>query len=593
MRLLNCGSMFANMLLPLVLLVTTPVLAIWPAPESLSTGNSTLWIGHELTVTYNGAHLPWSFNYVPDGPAFSSKEIVRGGVSRTMENILQKNFVPWKLYKRMELESTEPSLRRHKTYISHLTITQTKPDTKNTYKPKDGDVDESYSLSVSVSGKASIEAASSTGVLHALESFSQLFFKHSQGPFIYTKKAPVKISDKPQYEHRGVMMDVSRNFFPVSNIYRTLDAMSWNKMNRLHIHVTDSQSWPLEIPSLPGLANKGAYAKGMTYTPKDVKTIQEYGIHRGVEVIFEIDMPGHFGAAVFSHPEIVSGFTANPWSDYCAEPPCGQIRLNDSAVVEPFMDKLMDDLLPRLEPYSAYFHTGGDEVNFNEYNLDPSVGTNDSEVIVPLLQKFIDGAHDRVRKAGLTPMCWEEIPASYNVSVGKDVVVQSWLGDEAIESLTANGHKVISSNYNYWYLDCGRGQWLNFGNGDIFDEYYPFNDWCDPYKNWRLVYSYDPRGGLPAAQAELVLGGEVAAWSETIDEANLDAILWPRAAAAGEVLWSGRVDPATGHNRSQLDAGPRLAQFREVLLARGVQAAPVQMVFCTQGMNATECEQLV
>lgn len=85
----------------------------------------------------------------------------------------------------------------------------------------------------------------------------------------------------------------------------------------------------------------------------------------------------------------------------------------------------------------------------------------------------------------------------------------------------------------------------------------------------------------------MVLGGELGVWTETIDGVTLDSIIWPRASAAGEVLWSGRQDE-TGQNRSQYDAAPRLAEFRERMVARGVGASPVQMIFCTQG-NATDC----
>ncbi|TGJ86242.1 hypothetical protein E0Z10_g2540 [Xylaria hypoxylon] len=582
MLLPNCRGVFG--LLLSLLLASTPVLAIWPAPSSISTGESTLWIGSGLSVTYNGKILPWTFGYEPKGSKFSSSEIVKGGVARAMKSIVQTNFVPWMLYNRMELETTEPSLLKYKTYITHLDITQSGTDTSKTFKPLAGEVDESYTLNVDKSGKASIKAVSSTGVLRALESFSQLFFQHSKGPFFYTKSAPVSITDKPEYDHRGVLFDVSRSFFPVDSILRTIDAMAYNKMNRIHIHATDSQSWPLEIPALPELHQKGAYAQGKSYSPADLAKIQQYAINRGIQPIIEIDTPGHFGIAALSHPEIVAGWDSAPWSAYCAEPPCGQIRLNEPRV-DPFLDKLMNDILPRVSPYSAYFHTGGDEVNFNMYNLDPTVGTNDSAVIVPLLQKFIDKHHARVRKAGLVPMVWEEIPADYNVTIGKDVVIQSWLGDEAIASLTAKGHKVISSNYNYWYLDCGRGQWLNFGQAE-FDTFYPFPDWCSPYKNWRLIYSYNPRANLTAEQAKLVLGGELAAWSESIDDATIDDILWPRASAAGEVLWS------SPEGRTQLEASTRLAEFRERLIARGIKSGTVHMPYCTQGSNSTACQYL-
>ena len=142
---------------------------------------------------------------------------------------------------------------------------------------------------------------------------------------------------------------------------------------------------------------------------------------------------------------------------------------------------------------------------------------------------------------------------------------------------------------NKQYLDCGRGQWLNFDNGEAFQTYYPFNDWCGPTKSWRLIYSHDPRAGLSEEAAKRVLGGEAAVWTETIDSVNLDTIVWPRAAVMGEVLWSGRTD-ASGQNRSQYDAAPRLAEMRERMVARGVSASPIQMPFCTQG-NATECAQ--
>ena len=93
---------------------------------------------------------------------------------------------------------------------------------------------------------------------------------------------------------------------------------------------------------------------------------------------------------------------------------------------------------------------------------------------------------------------------------------------------------------------------------------------------------------LTEEEAKLVLGGEAAVWSETIDEKNLDSIIWPRGSALAEVLWSGSTD-ASGNNRSQVEASPRLSDFRERLLARGIGASPVQLVWCTQG-NGTTCE---
>ena len=137
------------------------------------------------------------------------------------------------------------------------------------------------------------------------------------------------------------------------------------------------------------------------------------------------------------------------------------------------------------------------------------------------------------------------------------------------------------------YLDCGFGNWINYAPGQAAASNFPFKDYCSPYKNWRLVYSYDPLSGVPSNATQLVLGGEMSIWSEQTDPVNLDTTIWPRLSAAAEVLWSGAKDPQTGLNRSQIDAAPRLSEMRERLVARGVRAAPVQMPFCTQ--NGSQC----
>lgn len=576
---------FSKALLALTALAASPASALWPIPVKLSQGKSTLWIDQSVHVTYNGQSIPYVSGYEPPaGTDFNSQDIVQGGVARAFQHIFDQNFVPWKL--RARDSNYEPSLSGYKTYVSSIAITQTGKDTTSTFKPTDGEVDESYSLDVSESGKVTIKAVSSSGVLHALETFSQLFFQHSAGNYFYTQDAPVSIEDKPQFSHRGVLFDVARNYYPVSDILRTIDAMSWNKLNRLHIHMTDSQSWPLQIPALPKLAEKGAYSPTASYSPDDLANIFSYGIARGVEVYIEIDMPGHIGVIQLAYEDLIVAYDLQPYYWYCSEPPCGAFQLNNSKVYD-FLDTLFEDLLPRVAPYSAYFHTGGDELNANDSSIDPTIGTNSTKVLTPLLQKFVDFAHNKVRKAGLTPMCWEEMVTTWDLKIGSDVVVQSWLGGTAVPDLAKAGHKVIDSNYNYYYLDCGRGQWLNFPNA-VVNEFYPFLDWCDPAKNWKLIYSHDPLDGVDSASAKNVVGGEVAIWSETIDPVTLDSLMWPRAGAAGEIWWSGRTN-GQGHNRSQLEATPRMAEMRERMVARGVSAAPIQMIFCTQG-NAEQCE---
>ncbi|PHH51063.1 Beta-hexosaminidase [Ceratocystis fimbriata CBS 114723] len=569
-----------------LLLFFSPAAALWPVPTEVSTGNTTLLISQSLDVTYNGRNVAYTYGCAHPSDVFDDKLLVQAAVSRAMKGIFHDNFVPWKLSPRGKL--VQPDVYGTKYgWVRKLCLIQTSNNTSSVLTAPDGEADEAYTLEITEAGVATLKAPTLLGLFHGLETFVQLFYKHSSGTYWYTRSAPVSISDSPQYAHRGIMIDGSRNFMPVEDILRTLDAMAWNKLNRLHFHITDSQSWPLELPSMPEVSEKGAYVSYQTYRPADITHIYEYALVRGIQVIMEIDMPGHSGSVALSHPELVVAYNEQPYWYYCAEPPCGAFRLNDTGVYK-FLDAMWDDILPRINKYTSYFHTGGDEVNANGSMLDPGVRSNDSAVLQPLVQRFVSTAHDQVRKHDLIPLVWEEMVGVWNLTLGSDVIIQSWLGGNATKKYISQGFQVIDSNYEFWYLDCGRGQWLDFDNGRAFESFYPFNDWCTPTNNWRKMYAHDPRAGLSDADKSLVLGGEVAVWSETIDSTNFDSIVWPRASAMGEVLWSGRVD-AAGQNRSQYDASPRLSALRERMVARGVSASPIQMTFCTQADDPLEC----
>lgn len=342
----------------------------------------------------------------------------------------------------------EPAVGSGKGKVTSLAIKQTGKDNSTVFKPLAGSVDESYSLEINSNGEASIKAATSIGVLRALESFTQLFFKHSSGRAFYTKLAPVSIQDSPRFPHRGMLLDVGRHWFAVDDIKRTIDGLAMNKMNVMHLHITETQSWPLEIPALPKLAEKGRYAPGLTYSPQDIKNIQEYGVARGVQVILEIDMPGHVGIEK-AYPGLSVAYNQKPYSTYCAQPPCGALKLNNTDV-EKFVSTLFDDLLPRLNPYASYFHTGGDEYKAANSLLDPKLKTDNMDVLKPMLQRFIDHAHGKVREHGLVPIVWEEMVGDWAAKVGKDTVIQSWFGSDSVKKLAAAGHKVIDSSTDFY-----------------------------------------------------------------------------------------------------------------------------------------------
>ncbi|KAI9888472.1 MAG: N-acetyl-glucosamine-6-phosphate deacetylase [Vezdaea aestivalis] len=599
------------LLVPILLFVST-VTAIWPIPLTYTNGSSVLWLAPNASVTLNGTlvNTTWDGAGSAYFPGFTStadlsENVVISSIKRTLKTMLTERFVPGKLHKSGALDF-EPSLNTTipKVMLSHVDITVSQADDEHSFRPRDGEVDETYYINVTTNGYATINAKSAIGVVRAMDTFTQLFFTHSKSPslvyrgladfmpaqyyeaaVVYTNLVPVQIMDKPRFSHRGLNLDVARNFFPVTDILRTIDAMAWTKFSRLHIHATDSQSWPLESQSFPKITTYGPYGPDMVYRNSDIKTIQQYGQYRGVEVYFEIDMPGHTASLAKVYPSVISCYDMPDWQTYASEPPSGQLKLNDTGVSY-LLEYLFKEILPQFYPYSAYFHLGGDEINANCYNLDPGVRTNDTMVIKPLLQDFVDRNLRQVATQNMTPIVWEELLLDWNLKLPEEVVIQTWRNDSSVKSVAANGHKVIVGNYMYWYLDCGRGQWLNF-EGSEAETYWPYADYCSPMKSWRLMYSYDPLNGLTEQESTMVIGGETHLWTELTDSSNLDVTIWPRAAAVAEVLWSGPKNPNTGENRSQIEASPRLAEFRERLVSRGVSAGVVQMPFCTQGNGST------
>ncbi|CAI6006698.1 unnamed protein product [Closterium sp. NIES-65] len=162
-------------------------------------------------------------------------------------------------------------------------------------EPLDVGVDESYSLSLGGTrepGAALIKANTSFGALRALETLSQLCRYHHPSRLVTIHGVPLTVEDSPRFHHRGLLIDTARHFLPVVEIERVLDAMSYAKLNVLHWHLVDAQSFPIETPSFPRLW-EGAFSQAERYTLKDAKHIVRYAAARGIVVIPEIDTPAH------------------------------------------------------------------------------------------------------------------------------------------------------------------------------------------------------------------------------------------------------------------------------------------------------------
>jgi hexosaminidase len=208
-------------------------LAIWPAPQVFERGDAVLWLAQDFYVSYTEGNVCQSPDIcslfkqpltVQDPSGFSShttvnshasrsSDIVEAAILRARKALFEQNITPWKRLPRNTLSSYEPGSNDTKNHVDRLDIVLTKPDNSSTFKPLAGELDESYTLTITEEGHAKITAASSTGVLHALNTFTQLFYKHSSGVGVYTKLAPIKIKDAPKFPHRGLNMDVARNWY--------------------------------------------------------------------------------------------------------------------------------------------------------------------------------------------------------------------------------------------------------------------------------------------------------------------------------------------------------------------------------------------
>ena len=151
-----------------------------------------------------------------------------------------------------------------------------------------------------------------------------------------------------------------------------------------------------------------------------------------------------------------------------------------STKVNNFVDVLLGDLLPRVAVYSSHFHTGGDEVSKDAYLLDDTVRSNDTNVLRPLLQQFVDRVHAQVREMSLTPVVWEEMLLDWNLTLPNNTIVQTWLSDASVAETVSKGYRTLAGNYNFWYLDCGQGQWLDFYPGADSASFWPYADYCSP-----------------------------------------------------------------------------------------------------------------
>ncbi|KAJ2802947.1 Glucosamine-6-phosphate isomerase (Glucosamine-6-phosphate deaminase) (GNPDA) (GlcN6P deaminase) [Coemansia guatemalensis] len=510
---------------------------VWPLPRVFETGNDTT-AAPQPTIIAN----------------YATSALLSDAVKRYNDLISREAFTPPADYNRGK-PNTSGNLSKLQVKVASSDETLSL------------ETDESYTLDVPVSGEATLSANTVYGAIRGLESFSQLFMSYEGTRVV--RNTPVHIEDKPVLAHRGIMLDTARNYYPVKDIKRTLDAMSYNKLNVLHWHIVDSQSWPVESKTYPDLQKNGAYGADMQYSYADVKDIIQYAKGRGIRVIPEFDMPGHMFIVGETYPGIMSCMNKQPnWDQYAAEPPSGQLNIADPAATE-FAVGVINEYTKLFT--DEVFNLGGDEVNRKCWEEDSKVkeylSKNANATVETLLAEFYTQVHAAVKKQKKVGMSWEETLFHSEYTPPKDTIIQTWIDEQSIPKTVAKGYRSIASPSSSYYLDCGHGSWLTNYDG---------NSWCDPFKTWMHIYNFDPFANVTdSEQRKLIVGAEVALWSEQSDTVTLDKYLWPRAAAMAETAWTGKAN-ADGHVRTTAEVTQRMHDQRFRMVGRGIGAEPLQ-----------------
>lgn len=432
------------------------------------------------------------------------------------------------------------------------------------------ETDEGYNLKVNwLNGNVDVTITAETcfGARHALETLSQLIqYDDNRNLLVMLKQ--VEIDDAPVYKYRGVMMDTARRYYTIESIKKTIgmlvviekipnilkyslisDIMAMVKLNVLHWHLTDTESFPMQLNSHPELSEIGAYSQNQIYSAKDIASIVEFGKHRGVMIVPEFDSPAHVGEG-WQFTDVLNCFQAQPWEQYCAGPPCGQFDVTKESVYQ-YLDEIYREINEMFDS-PGLFHMGGDEVSFVCWNSSSSIkewmvdrGWSHSEDdFVELWGYFQDRALEIWKKySDADVILWSSsLTKNKNVNNRLDkneYIIHYWGeptdNEDDLIQLLEKKYRVIISRATPLYLDCGFGSWVDNGY-----------TWCSPYNSWAQIYDFDIMHGYEAFK-EQILGGEVCAWSAVIDETTIESRLWPRSSAFAERLWS---DPKTDYQNA-------------------------------------------
>jgi hexosaminidase len=394
-------------------------------------------------------------------------------------------------------------------------------------------------------------APESAGLFYAVQTMRQLLpaeiFREAPIGATDWSMPSVTIEDYPRFAWRGAHLDSCRHFMPKEFVKKYIDLLALHKLNTFHWHLTEDQGWRIEIKQYPKLTEVGAWRKetivghqpgrdrsqwvfdktlhGGFYTQDDAREIVAYGKARFVNVMPEIEMPGHAMAAIAAYPEI--GVTGQPVDVATTWGVFSDILNAEPSTVQ-FMQNVLGEVLSMFP--SRYVHIGGDEADKAKWKVTPRIQARIKELGLTgedQLQSWFVGQMDAfLTSKGRRLVGWDEILEG---GLADDAVVMSWRGTKGGVEAARAGHDVVMAPTSHTYLDY----------------YQSKNQAAEPlaiggFLPLDTVYAFEPvPDELSADEAKHVLGAQAQVWTEYIpDGKRVEYMAFPRLTALSEVVWT-------------------------------------------------------
>ena len=415
---------------------------------------------------------------------------------------------------------------------------------------------EAYDLQVTRE-RIVIEAARPAGFFYALQTLNQLL--PSRAVMAGVKATDVQawtlpvvtIKDHPRFEWRGFMLDEGRHIYGKEEIKKLLDVMAAYKLNRFHWHLTEDQGWRIEIKKYPRLTEVGAWRNskvlgwgevkpdgqryGGYYTQKDAREIVRYAQERFIEIVPEVDIPGHSQAAVAAYPEFLSCDPQNQhevWLWQGVSPDV--INVSHPQAVQ-FAKDVIDELTA-IFPF-RYIHLGGDECPTNKWEANEacrqqlaSIGSkNFRDLQINFYRQLQDHIAQKPASEQRQLIFWNEVLHGNTRPLGTDITIMAWVGaDGAAKDAAQRGMKTILSPQIPYYINRRQSNLptepRSQGHGTETVE---------------AVYNYVPMAGIPADLQQQYMGVQANFWTEWVEEASVvQYLMFPRLAAVAEAGWT-------------------------------------------------------